>query len=472
MIYLKFKSITYKWVFNFIGIITVILSIINIIIFITIHRYFNNYAKDLIKLNSTDLNNTINSTIKEDSKDSTKKIENLIENFTNYDNIFVVGLDINGHVFTNSKKLSFKENPNFFKNLVSTSIKEPEFKKLNFKIKNKTEQILTYTLRIPTINNKLAAVTYITSLKKINMIIRNVVIISIILSFIILFLISISGFFFIKYFVEPVREINLAVKEIANGDLKYRIKKNYHYEIEELCNSINFMANEISTSEYLKNEFISSVSHELRTPLTAIRGWSETILNTKEKNEEIFNKGIAVISKEVVRLAEMVEELLDFSKIQNGHLILKKDKMDLFAELEEAVLMYSDIALKEGKILIYNEQKIVPIIYGDKNRIRQIFINIIDNAVKYSETGDKITIDATATDDKVKVVVKDTGCGIPKKDISRITEKFFKSNLTKKGSGIGLSIVKEIVEKHNGTIEFESVKDKGTTVSVEFNIYK
>ena len=472
MISLKFKSITYKWVFNFIGVITVILAIINIIIFLTIHRYFNNYAKELIKLNSTDLNNTINTAIKENSENTTIKIENLIENFTNYDNILVVGLDINGNVFTNSKKLSFKENPSFLKNLVSSSFKEPEFRKFSFKTKNKTEKILTYTLKIPTTNNKIAAVTYITSLQRIKLIIKNITIISIILSFLILFLVAISGFFFIKYFVEPVREINLAVKEIANGDLKYRIKKNYHYEIEELCNSINFMANEISTSEYLKNEFISSVSHELRTPLTAIRGWSETIINTKEKNEGILNKGMAVISNEVVRLAEMVEELLDFSKIQNGHFILKKDKMDLFAELEEAVLMYSDVALKEGKKLKYNEQKVIPIIYGDKNRIRQIFINIIDNAVKYSEVGDEIIIDATATDEKVKVVVKDTGCGIPKKDLSRITEKFFKSNLTKKGSGIGLSIVKEIVEKHDGTIKFESVKDKGTTVTVEFNICK
>lgn len=464
---MKFKSITYKWVINFIGIITIILAITNIIIFITVHQYFNNYAKESIKLNSTDLNNAINSVIKENSDTGAKKIKSLIENFTNYENIMVIGLDLKGDVIATSQKLSIN-NQNMCKELLKNALEEKQFEKMNLEDKN--EELLTYAIKMPIVNNKIAAIAYISSLKNIKIIIRNIMIISLILTLVILFLIAISGVFFIKYFVDPVREINLAIKEIADGNLKYRIKKDYHYEIEELSNSINFMANEISTSEYLKNEFISSVSHELRTPLTAIQGWSETILSTKDNNEEIFSKGMVVISKEVVRLAGMVEELLDFSKMQNGHFILKKDKMDLFAELEEAVLMYSDVALKEGKTLKYNEQKAVPIIFGDKNRIRQIFINIIDNAIKYSEPGDKITIDATATEKKATVVVKDTGCGISEKDLSHITEKFFKSNLTKKGSGIGLSIVKEIVEQHDGTIKFESAKGKGTTVTIEFNL--
>ena len=465
---MKFKSITYKWVINFIGIITVILAITNIIIFITVHQYFNNYAKESIKLNSTDLNNAINSVIKKNADNGAKKIKSLIENFTNYENIMVIGLNLKGEVIATSQKLSINNNPDIFKELLNNALKEEQFKKI--KLKNNSEELLTYAIKTPIINDKITVIAYISSLKNIKIVIRNIMIISLILTLIILFLIAISGVFFIKYFVDPVREINLAIKEIADGNLKYRIKKDYHYEIEELSNSINFMANEISTSEYLKNEFISSVSHELRTPLTAIQGWSETILNTKENNEEIFSKGMVVISKEVVRLAGMVEELLDFSKMQNGHFILKKDKMDLFAELEEAVLMYSDVALKEGKILKYNEQKAVPIIFGDKNRIRQIFINIIDNAIKYSESGDKITIDATTTEEKATVIIKDTGCGISEKDLAHITEKFFKSNLTKKGSGIGLSIVKEIVEQHDGTIKFESKKGKGTTVTIEFNL--
>ena len=466
---MKFKSITYKWVFNFIGLITLILVIIDLIIYVAINQYFNNYAKESIKLNSAILNNAINSVVKDTQDDITNKIKNLIENFTDYDNIIVVGLNYDGEILTTSNKMPIEKEYPFLKNCAIEAFKEANFKKI--RLENNKDYVLTYSIKLPIVKNEISTIVYISSLKKIELVIRNIMIVTIFLSLLILILIIISGMFFIKNFVNPVREVNLAIKEIARGNLKYKIKKNYHYEIKDLCNSINFMANEISNSEYLKNEFISSVSHELRTPLTAIQGWSETILNTKEKNKEILNKGMKIIYKEVLRLAEMVEELLDFSKIQNGHFILKKEKMDIFAELEEAVLMYSDIALKEGKTLTYNEQKAIPVIFGDKNRIRQVFINIIDNAVKYSEPGSNITINTSVTDKKVKISVKDTGCGISKKDLSHITEKFFKAQPTKKGSGIGLSIVKEIIEKHDGTITFESVLEKGTTVNVEFNLY-
>lgn len=468
---MKLKSITYKWVFNFIGIVAIILFLTNLIIFITAHQYFNGYIKESIKLNSTVLTNSINKTIKEDPDDISTKIKSLIENFTDYDNIVVVGVNFNGEILTTSSKLLLDKDYGFFKSLTENSFKEPKFKKI--KLKNSKEEIITYTVKIPIVNEKVSSIIYISSLKKVKSIVRNIVFVTIILTCLILILIIISGVFFIKYFVNPVREINIAIKEIAKGNLKYKIIKNYHYEIKELCSSINYMAKEISNSEHLKNEFISSVSHELRTPLTAIQGWSETILNTKEKNKElILNKGMTIIKNEVLRLAEMVEELLDFSKIETGHFILKKDKMDLFAELEEAVLIYSEIALKEGKILTYNEQKAVPIIFGDKNRIRQIFINIIDNAIKYCEKGQSVTINTEVTEEKATIIVKDNGCGISKKDLSHITEKFFKSNPTKKGSGIGLSIVKEIMEKHDGLISFKSSPGIGTTVVLEFKLYK
>ncbi len=467
---MKFKSITYKWVFNFIGIVAIILLITNLIVFVTVHQYFNGYVKESIKLNSAILNNSINAAIKEDDDDVAMKIKSLIENFINYDNIIAVGLNFNGEVLTTSSKLLLDENYDFFKSLAENSFKEARFKKI--KLKNNKENIITYSMKLPIVNDEISSIIYISSLKKVKVIVRNIVVVTAILSFLILFLIIVSGVFFIRYFVNPVREINIAIKEIAKGNLKYKIIKDYHYEIKELCSSINFMAKEISNSEHLKNEFISSVSHELRTPLTAIQGWSETILNTKEKNKEILNKGMKIISNEVLRLAEMVEELLDFSKIETGHFILKKDKMDLFAELEEAVLIYSEIALKEGKILTYNEQKAVPIIFGDKNRIRQIFINIIDNAIKYCETGGQVTINTEVTEEKATITIKDTGCGISKKDLAHITEKFFKSNPTKKGSGIGLSIVKEIMEKHDGKIFFKSNPGHGTKVILEFKLYK
>ncbi len=469
MIFLKFKSITYKWVFSFIASVTLVLFLTNLIIFIAVYQYFDNSAKETLKLNSSILNNEINSAIKDKSINITNKIKFLIENFTNYDNILIVGLNFKGDAVTTSSKLSLDSDYDFLKLYAGNSFEEAKFQKI--KLKKTKDKVLVYPVKIPIVNENISNIIYITSLHKIKIIIKNILLITIIVDLVILLLVITSGVFFIKYFVNPVREINIIVKRISKGNLKYKIKKNYHYEIKDLCNSINFMAEEISNSEYLKNEFISSVSHELRTPLTAIKGWSETILSTKNQNQEILNKGMQIISKEVLRLSEMVEELLDFSKIQTGHFVLNKDKMDLFAELEEAVLIYSDVALKQGKILKYNEQKAIPIIYGDKNRIRQIFINIIDNALKYSEKGDSVIITTEVTNKKAIVTIKDTGYGISKKDLSHITEKFFKLHPTKKGSGIGLSIVKEIIEKHDGSIKFDSVLGKGTSVILEFNLY-
>ena len=460
---MKFKSITYKWVFNFISIITAILIVINLILYFSIKKYFDNYAKEYINLNETIFNNSIEPILDENTNKITDQIKNTIKNFINKENIMIVASNYEGKVVANSSNLSLND---------TFSFNDEIFKNQKFtKIKNKEETILVSNFSLPFISNEISNIFFSVSMKTIEKIIKTITLIMIILSLLIVFLIVISGMFFIKYFVNPIKEIIIIIKKIAGRNFKNKITKKYHYEIKELCDSINFMAKELNNSEYAKNEFISSVSHELRTPLTAIRGWSETIINTKENNTEILNKGMNVISREVLRLATMVEELLDFSKIENGHFILKKDKMDLFAELEEAILTYSDIALKEGKTLIYNEQKAVPIIFGDKNKIRQVFINIIDNAIKYSEKGDTITIDTIISNKTTTIIVKDTGCGISKKDLPHISEKFFKSNLTKKGSGIGLSIVKEIVEKHDGKIYFESSLGKGTTVTIEFNLF-
>ena len=162
----------------------------------------------------------------------------------------------------------------------------------------------------------------------------------------------------------------------------------------------------------------------------------------------------------------MVEDLLDFTKIKNGHLNLFKEKMDPFAELQEVVLMYQNLALQQEKKLIYKEQTSIPTIFGDKNRIKQIFINIIDNAIKYTNKNDVIMVQAIVSNKTADIIVKDTGKGIAKQHLNHITEKFFKTSNKNKGSGIGLAVVKEIVQKHNGTLNFKSTKNKGTTVTI------
>jgi signal transduction histidine kinase len=216
----------------------------------------------------------------------------------------------------------------------------------------------------------------------------------------------------------------------------------------------------------MKNEFISSVSHELRTPLTAIKGWAETLMIDGDTNPDTMKKGVGVIVNETERLSRMVEELLDFSRMQNGHFSLQRENMDVLAELGDAVLIYSDKAKRENIKIIYNEPEMLPIVYGDKNRIRQVFINIIDNAIKYSSDGDTVTVTAEECDGDVQITVSDTGCGIKESDLPKVKTKFYKANHTRRGSGIGLAVADEIMTMHGGKLELKSREGEGTTVII------
>ena len=274
-----------------------------------------------------------------------------------------------------------------------------------------------------------------------------------------------SGSYFISSIVIPVGEIGKTARKIAHGNFSTRLEKKNDDEIGDLCEAINYMAEELGNTDKMKNEFISSVSHELRTPLTAIKGWSETILDAGDDRETI-QKGMRVIISETDRLSLMVEELLDFSRMQSGRLKLIIEKIDLLAELEEAVLMYTEKARREQLDFKYEERLEAAIVMADKNRLRQVFINIIDNAIKYSDAGGKIRILAAAEGDYFVVSVSDTGCGISPEDLPKIKQKFYKANLTRRGSGIGLAVADELVSSFGGSIDVQSTLGEGTTVTI------
>ena len=277
-----------------------------------------------------------------------------------------------------------------------------------------------------------------------------------------------SGVYFVGSIVRPVQKISGATKKFAMGNFTERIPIETNDELGQLCISINDMADELSTAEAMKNEFISSVSHELRKPLTAIKGWAETI--NAGNDEETTRKGIRVIVSETERLSQMVEELLDFSRIQNGKFTLQISKIDILAELEDAILIYTEKARHDNTHISYNSPEMLPFIYADKNRIRQVFINIIDNAIKYSSSPDHesfIEINASKLDeDHLSITIKDNGCGIPAADLPKIKTKFYKANHTKRGSGIGLAVADEIITMHHGSLNITSEEHVGTTVQI------
>ncbi len=300
-----------------------------------------------------------------------------------------------------------------------------------------------------------------------NQIIVNISVITSIGLFIIL-LVLFLGLIFLRSITGPVKRITAATKSIASGKFDDRIEHSGESEeISELCDSINSMASELATAESVKNEFISSVSHELRTPLTAIKGWGETILAAGASDPIILGKGMNIIINETQRMEGLVEDLLDFSRIESGRLKINPVKCDIVAELEELVIMYRQVAEKLGINLVYLESAPMPPVMADPARIRQVFINVIDNAIKYSNEGGSVTVEVSQHDVFVKITVRDMGCGIKKEDLPHVKEKFYKANKTVRGSGIGLAVADEIMRQHNGFLEIESVEGYGTTVMIE-----
>lgn len=308
------------------------------------------------------------------------------------------------------------------------------------------------------------AIRVVTSLELLDKNILGIALISIAIVIVVIGFSLLSGIYFIRSIVRPIAAIESTATKIAHGNLDIRIENKYNDEIGSLCNTINTMASELDKSEKMKNDFISSVSHELRTPLTAIKGWAETLGHMRPSDSD-YKRGVEVISGETERLYNMVEELLDFSRMQNG-IVLTLELLDLAAELGDAVLMMEQRAKLEGVSIEYDEPELPVPIQADKNRMRQVFVNIIDNAIKYSSSGGKITISILQDSENAYVNISDEGAGIANEDLDNVKLKFFKGAGSVRGSGIGLAVVDEIVTAHSGLLTLESNKGKGTTVTV------
>lgn len=334
------------------------------------------------------------------------------------------------------------------------------------------ENIMAVCLMLPDNDLGYSAIRLVSSMEQIDRSVSVITLIFIIICLAILILMFASGLYFIKSIVIPVRQIGSTARRYAVGDFSVRITKKNDDEIGELCDIVNHMASELELSEQMKNDFISSVSHELRTPLTAIKGWAETVGSMPDDAETIA-KGMRVITSESERLSRMVEDLLDFSRMQNGKFSLNKNTMDILAELGDAVLIYTEKARREGIDVIYDEPDMLPFVYGDRNRLRQVFVNIIDNAIKYSDKGGVVSVQATMSDARhIEVDVSDTGCGISPQDLPKVKTKFYKANHTRRGSGIGLAVADEIVTLHGGKLEIFSEQGVGTTVTITLPVQK
>lgn len=278
-----------------------------------------------------------------------------------------------------------------------------------------------------------------------------------------------SNALFINNVVEPVAVVSDAARRISGGSYGIRIDNHYQDELGELVDNINDMSLKISQAEQIQQEFVSSVSHELRTPLTAINGWAETLAVDPLGNAEQTMRGLGIIEKESRRLTAMVEELLDFTKIQDGRFTLRIDTVDLISELEDMIYTYRELFRQEGIEVVYTlGDEDIPSIAADGERMKQVFSNVLDNASKHGGSGKRVDVSAEAADGNIVIRVRDYGPGIPAEELPFVKQKFYKGSSKARGSGIGLAVCDEIVKLHGGTFDVANADDgnTGTVVTI------
>lgn len=265
---------------------------------------------------------------------------------------------------------------------------------------------------------------------------------------------------------KPIRELTDLAHRISDGGYGLQAVKSSDDEIGELTDAINDMSAKICEAEKVQSEFVSSVSHELRTPLTAITGWSETML-FDETIQGDSRRGLEIIGREAGRLTNMVSDLLEFTRIQDGRFKMTMELVDITAELEDALMTYGDLLKKEDMQVVYEMPEVeVPLINGDPERLRQVFLNILDNAAKYGTSGTNVEVGLRQVGEAVFITFRDHGPGIPENELSHVKEKFYKGSSHVRGNGIGLSVCDEIVTRHGGELLVENAENGGTCVTV------
>ncbi len=464
---MRFVGITRRWFLNIASVVALILVSVSLALLLSVRSYYYSVANLALDSYSAQELSASFSLYGDAATDGFKSAgRNFVENFPDKDSMAVWIIDSTGNVMLSSSGFEIKG-----------KVTMPDYEKALEGSNNAKwtgalpsgERIIAKTCiyNYPD-GTHAGAVRFMISLEQIERQLVRLSLTVMIVAVALFALLMFSGSIFIRSIVNPVKAVGETAKKIAGGDLDARIDHYpYNDEIGELCTTINDMATKLSVTDRLKNDFISTVSHELRTPLTAIKGWGETLLQIGDTDPAMTQRGMSVIISEASRLNEMVEELLDFSRMSSGRMKLNFEKIDILAELDEVIFEFRERTVREGIEIIYNVPHVPAPATADASRMRQVFINILDNALKYSKQDGRIIVLADMPNPATLIVtVSDTGIGISPEDLPHVKEKFYKVDSTVRGSGIGLAVVDEIIRLHKGETEITSIFGEGTTVRI------
>ena len=450
------------------GIVVIIFStvvVLNILLMVFIRKYYYDNMEAILKSRIEVSMNFYNKYFS-----SRSLIENIYDNvdaFWNENNAQVEIFDSNGNLLMDS--IGIKDNKLINAPDISKAL-EGEATRWIGKVDYYDKNVMAVSYPLEIEGEIIGIIRFVTSLEEIDGIIRNIMLIFSSISIGVLLLGVLLSIILANSIINPIKYLNQVAEKMGSGNLSVRSNIDSGNEIGQLSNTLNFMADEISRRDQLKNDFISQVSHELRTPLTAIKGWTIT-LNNEETDKETLDLGFKIIEKETDRLSLMVEELLDFSRLINENVSLDLREVSVLEFINHINSFMTPRAYKEGIDLKFiNEAS--GTMFVDSNRLKQVFINLLDNAFKFTGDGGKVTFSTFTYNDKIKFIIEDNGCGISEEDLPRVKEKFFKGKNSNSRNGIGLSICDEIIKLHNGEFNIYSKLGIGTKVEVIIPIIK
>lgn len=461
------SSITKKWIKGSLATTIAVLILAAVFLVMVVRNSYYSAAENAILSRINTINGTLSASSQLSESERTQLMYRMGEEFTEKDKFEFMLIGTNGKILATTT--GFMPSDEMHLEDIHLAQNAPDGISTNIYRTSLGEKVLTATCIIKPDMETIYAIRLVTSLEKVDGEINIVIALALLMMALIISFSVMSGMYFIRSIVRPIRDIETSATRISKGQFGVRIKNTYNDELGRLCDTINNMARELGRSDELKNEFISSVSHELRTPLTAIKGWAETMNGSRDP--ATVQKGTQVILSETERLYSMVENLLDFSRLQQSDMKLTKERLDLVAEIGEAVIMFTPRCRQNGIELEYREpEDIIPVL-ADKGRLKQVMVNLLDNAVKYTPAGGKISvlIDYRPKSKAVSVSVLDNGCGIHREDLDKVTQKFYKGKGAKRGSGIGLALVNEIIDAHGGRFVVESEYGKYTKMTFTLN---